>query len=92
MSEGPPINPIEVRLQVIEARNARVDADKKWETSLFRRFCIALLTYICVVPLLFQLGTPIPFANALVPVSGYLLSTPTLRVIKQWWLKNHKKD
>ncbi len=82
---------IEERLVRIEARNARVDDNKRWETSLFRRFSIALLTYICVVPLLFQLGTPTPFTNALVPVSGYLLSTPTLRVLKQWWLARYKK-
>ena len=36
---------LEERVAKIEARNAKVEADKAWETSWVRRFSIALLTY-----------------------------------------------
>ena len=37
---------IESEIKNIKARNARVELDKKWETSWTRRFCICVLTYI----------------------------------------------
>ena len=43
------INAIESELEAIKIRNAKVEADKAWETSLFRKCLIAILTYIVVV-------------------------------------------
>lgn len=40
---------IEDRINNIEKRNKRVELDKKWETSITRRVCIIILTYIIVV-------------------------------------------
>ena len=36
-------------IEQIKQRNARVEADKAWETSLFRKILIAVLTYIVIV-------------------------------------------
>ena len=40
---------IEIEIKEIKERNKRVELDKKWETSLTRKICIAILTYIVVV-------------------------------------------
>lgn len=73
------------RLAAIEARNARVELDKAWETSLTRRGCIAVLTYIVVVVYLFVINNNQPFVNALVPAIGFFLSTLVMKSIKQMW-------
>lgn len=78
------------RLDAIEARNARVGADKAWETSWTRRGFIAGITYVCVAVLLTLLGHDGVFKHALVPVLGYLLSTLSLPLVKNLWLKQQK--
>ena len=40
---------IEKEINSIKRRNRRVELDKAWETSLTRRICICILTYIVVV-------------------------------------------
>lgn len=72
----------------IKARNARVEADKAWETSETRRSLIAIGTYVIVVVFLFQIKNDNPFVNALIPVIGYVLSTLSLPFAKKWWLEN----
>jgi hypothetical protein len=75
-------------LETIEIRNARVDADKAWETSNTRRVCIAILTYIVAFIYMTSIGVDNVVFNALIPVGGYLMSTLSLRAIKKMWLKN----
>ena len=74
-------------LQSIHARNARVENDKAWETSWTRRLCIAALTYVILVIYLPLLGLTKSYLHATVPVIGYLLSTQTLPLVKEQWLK-----
>lgn len=78
-------------LELIQQRNAKVEADKAWETSWARRFSIALLTYIVLVLYLPLLGLEKSYLHATVPVCGYLLSTLTLPVIKKKWLEKFYK-
>jgi hypothetical protein len=81
-----------VTIDDIHARNARVEADKAWETSRMRRFSIAIATYITIMCYLTLLGMERVYLHALVPSIGYLLSTMTLPILKKYWLKNiHKK-
>ena len=40
---------LEKNVEDILERNKRVELDKKWETSLTRKICIAVLTYIVVI-------------------------------------------
>lgn len=42
-------NKMNEEIEKIKLRNKRVELDKKWETSITRRLCIILLTYIVVV-------------------------------------------
>jgi hypothetical protein len=76
---------IENRLKAIEQRNARVTADKAWETSAVRRLSIAALTYGVVVTYLIIIHNANPPVNAIVPVMGYLLSTLVLEKVKSVW-------
>lgn len=80
---------MEPDLQSIQERNKRVELDKAWEGSKTRRGIIALFTYVVVVIFLTIIGNGAPFVNALVPVCGYILSTLSLPVIKQWWIKTY---
>ncbi len=76
--------------QILE-RNARVEADKAWETSLTRRGVIAAITYFVAVFFMWRIGVTEPFLNAVVPTGGYLLSTLSLGVVKRWWLKQFER-
>jgi hypothetical protein len=77
---------LERELNAIKGRNARVEADKAWETSHFRRASIAAGTYVFSVLLLVSIGAPNPLLSALVPAAGFALSTLTLPFLKGWWL------
>ena len=73
-------------LQMIKIRNARVEADKAWETSKARRGILAGMTYVLAVILFIIINAPSPFLTALVPAVAYLLSTLTLPFLKEWWM------
>lgn len=81
---------LEQRIGELEARNLRVEQDKAWEGSWARRVAIALLTYAVVVTYLYFVIGINPWLNALVPVAGFLLSTLTIRYLKQIWIQRHK--
>lgn len=76
---------LEAAVQAIELRNIRVQADKAWETSVFRRMLIAGATYTVACIFLFTIGVSQPWVHACVPTGGYLLSTLSLPAIKRWW-------
>lgn len=73
----------------MQERNARVEADKAWETSMFRIGTISAITYISVAAVLYLIGVPNYLFSAVVPVIGYILSTQSLPILKRLWLKNH---
>ncbi len=77
---------IEEEIKNIQNRNRRVEIDKKWETSLTRRLCIMILTYIIIViySYLIRNNNNI-FLSSIVPVIGYLLSTLSLKLIRKIW-------
>ncbi len=81
---------LEQRVEILEARNKKVDADKAWETSWARRAAIAGLTYVTVVIYLRVVIHIDPWLNALVPVVGFILSTLTITYLKKIWLDNRK--
>ncbi len=72
----------------IKERNSRVEKDKAWETSFFRKVLVAVLTYVVIVIFFLAADLPKPFMNALVPTLGFLLSTLTVSVFKKHWQKN----
>lgn len=71
----------------IQERNKRVELDKSWETSFFRKAAIVVLTYFVIVLFFIFAGLPRPFVNATVPTLGFVLSTLSLSVFKKIWLK-----
>lgn len=83
---------IESEIKSIKARNARVELDKKWETSWTRRLCICVLTYIVVVIycLMIEAGSNV-FLSSLVPVIGFTLSTLSLGLVRKVWESKIKK-
>lgn len=82
------IEQLESALRTLELRNARVEANKDWETSRFRKLTIAAMTYVVVGLFLLSMHVANPQLHALVPTTGYLLSTLSLPAIKRWWLKH----
>lgn len=80
----------EEEINNIKNRNKRVELDKKWETSLTRKICIAVLTYIVVVIYSFIITK---YSNiwlsSLVPVIGFILSTLSLKIIRNIWEKKY---
>ncbi|MFH0974114.1 MAG: hypothetical protein V1817_04995 [Candidatus Micrarchaeota archaeon] len=79
------------RVARIEARNARVEADKSWETSWARRALLVLFTYLAVGFYLHAIAVPQPWLNALIPSLAFLLSTLTLPFFKEQWLKARRR-
>jgi hypothetical protein len=81
----------EQRIQKIEERNLRVEADKAWETSAFRKVLILVITYVVASTALYTIGVPSFYLSAIIPTLGFLLSTLTIPIIKKWWIANHFK-
>ena len=78
------------QVQEIQERNKRVESDKAWETSWLRRIIVAILTYAVIVVFFISANLPNPYANALVPTLAFILSTSTLALFKNAWLKARK--
>ncbi len=82
---------IEEEIKEIKERNKRVELDKKWETSLTRKICIAILTYIVVVVYSYMtLKISNIWLSSLVPVIGFTLSTLSLKGVRMLWEKKIK--
>lgn len=78
---------LESKINQILERNARVEADKAWETSWARRAIIAVFTYAIIVLLMVNIRDPNPFFDALVPTCAFVISTAALPFAKNWWLE-----
>ncbi len=83
---------IEKEIQDIKDRNKRVEADKAWETSLFRKFIIAILTYIVITIFFHVAELPKPFLNSIVPTAAFMISTLSLPFFKRMWIKSKVKN
>ena len=82
---------LEKEIENIKTRNKKVELDKKWETSLTRKICICILTYIVVIVYSYIVRN---YSNillsSLVHVIGFTLSTLSLKKIRKIWEKNIK--
>lgn len=77
-------------IQEIKERNKRVETEKAWEISLFRKVTIAIFTYIVIVVFLIFANFYKPFLNAIVPTIGFILSTLSVSYFKKIWIKRNK--
>lgn len=78
---------LEKRLEEIENRNKKVEGDKAWELSYFRKFIILFLTYLAIGIYMQAVNLPDPWLNAIIPSVAFMLSTLTLPFFKEIWLK-----
>ena len=82
---------LEKEIRSIKKRNARVEKGKAWETSLTRRLCICVLTYLVVVIYSYAIQyTSNIWLSSIVPVFGFTLSTLSLSSIRKAWEKHQK--
>ncbi len=81
------ITDLEKRIEDIEKRNKSVETNKDWETSWTRRILIIIFTYLTIALYLKYIVRIDPWINAIVPATGFLLSTLTLPYFKQLWQK-----
>jgi hypothetical protein len=79
---------LEQEINKIKERNAKVEADKAWETSLCRKGLIAIITYLVIVWFFHVAYLPRPFHNAIVPTLGFILSTLSVSILKNIWIKH----
>ncbi len=86
------VESLEKEIDLIRQRNEKVELNKKWETSLTRRFLLILFTYLAIGFYLSAIKILNPWLNAIVPAVGFMLSTLTLPFFKRIWIeKNYKK-
>lgn len=78
---------IEQRIQKIEDRNRKVEADKAWETSWTRKILLTLFTYLAIAVYLWVIDITQPWLNAIVPAVAFMISTLTMPFFKKLWLK-----
>ena len=82
---------LESEIEKIKLRNQKVELDKKWETSLVRRICICILTYIVVITYSYIIKSyDNIMLSSLVPVIGFTLSTLSLKFVRKVWENNQK--
>ncbi|MDP3901365.1 MAG: hypothetical protein Q8Q37_00100 [bacterium] len=77
----------EQKIEVIEQRNQKVEADKAWETSWTRRILLTVFTYLAIGVYMWAIDIPKPWLNAVVPAIALMLSTLTMPFFKKIWLK-----
>ncbi len=82
------ITELEQRIGAIEKRNASVELDKSWETSLFRKVILMVFTYVSISLYMYVIEVDKPWINAVIPTVGFFLSTLTLPFFKNYW-KSH---
>ncbi|MCD6522551.1 MAG: hypothetical protein J7K68_02285 [Candidatus Diapherotrites archaeon] len=86
------VRELEKRIEKIEQRNRKVEADKAWETSFSRRALLMVFTYLAIGFYLQAIEVPRPWLNAIVPAVAFMLSTLTLPFFKSMWLEHvHKR-
>ena len=86
------ITGLEERISNVEKRNRGVELNKAWEISWTRKVLVAIFTYLAIALYLQFIVGINPWINAIVPTTGFLLSTLTLPFFKTLWSKYIHKD
>ena len=86
------IEELEEEIQKIRERNKRVEREKSWETSWTRRLIISVLTYLVISLFFLFAGISKPFVNSIVPAIAFILSTLSVPLFKNLWLKYVHKE
>ncbi len=78
---------LEKEIELIKQRNRRVETEKTWETSWTRKVVVSLLTYFVISTFFLFSGVSQPFTGAIVPALAFILSTASVPIFKNLWLK-----
>lgn len=81
----------EEEITKIICRNRKVEADKAWETSNTRKIVVAVLTYFVMICVMYVLHLENPFISAIIPTLGFILSTISANLVKDFWIKRYHK-
>ena len=81
---------LEKSIKKLEKRNKKVEADKSWETSNFRKISVAVITYLVILIIMYLLDFKDIFINALIPTFGFLLSTLSIDILKKIYINKNK--
>ena len=76
---------LESQMRDVLARNHKVDGNKAWETSRARLFAVTVVTYVTMILVFTVLESSRPFLDALVPTTGFFLSTLSLPLVRRAW-------
>jgi len=82
------IKSLKAEIETIKLRNTRVEADKAWETSIFRLTVLSIITFIFSITVLYFVKTEEYLLSALSSTAGLIISSQSLPFIKRWWIKN----
>jgi hypothetical protein len=85
------VKKLENEINVIKSRNKRVEANKAWETSLFRILIISGMTYLASAIVFTVVKIPSPLQNALIPTIAFFISMQSLPFIKKMWMESRKR-
>lgn len=80
------VEAIRREIDQIKQRNSKVEQDKAWEISLTRRTFLTALTYAVTSIVFLSIDVNQPLLAALIPTTGYVLSTLSLPLVKKAWL------
>ncbi len=83
---------LESRIEKIEQRNIKVQQDKAWEVSLTRKIVIMLITYFIAAWFMYLINVESYWSNAFIPTIVYLLSTLSIPIVRDHWLKYFYKN
>ena len=80
---------VEKEIETVKKRNTRVEGEKAWEISAFRKVLLTGVTYVASAIVLKMIERERFLIEALVPAVGYVLSTLSLPALKRWWIERH---
>jgi len=79
---------LQAEIEKLKNRNKKVEWDKAWETSVFRKILILIITYILACLVMYSLGDHMRFyLNALIPTLWFFLSTLSFTFLKKYWIE-----
>ena len=76
---------LEECMHAVLERNRKVEGHKAWETSKTRLVSITIVTYVTMILVFSVLGSSKPHLDALIPTTGFFLSTLSLPFIRKAW-------
>jgi hypothetical protein len=76
---------LEAQVAAIQSRNQRVESHKAWETGRARLVSITVITYITMLLVFAVIGSARPYIDALVPTTGFFLSTLSLSFVRRFF-------